>query len=418
MYGEIITIGDELISGNTLDLNSSYAAGRLTASGLQVRRITSVGDDYQMVSNALSKALETSRFIIVTGGLGPTDDDVTNEIVATALNRSLRLDPQMFERIKKYVEAKGLEMTPALEKMAWLPEGSRIIDPERFMCGCSIKEQDVHLYFLPGVPDQMRHLFDKFVLPEILNLYGTLPAVGQNILKLYGIKEPDIAEALKKLQGNSGDVVLGFYPHFPENHITLSLHGKDEPTVTKELEKVETEIRRLLGSFIFSSGNKNMEEIVGQALLDRGMTISVAESCTGGLIGHRLTNVPGSSVYFQGGVVAYSNESKAKLLNVNPETIKTHGAVSTRTVREMVRGVKNRFGTDMGLAVTGIAGPDGGSREKPVGTVHIGLAAGDEVLSGKYLFWGDREKVKLETSMMALDWVRRYLNEDSFLPGI
>ena len=418
MYGEIITIGDELISGKTLDLNSSYAAGRLTASGLQVRRITSVGDDHQMVSNALSKALETSRFIIVTGGLGPTDDDVTNEIVAAALDRSLLLDPQMFERINQYVEAKGLEMTPALEKMAWLPEGSQIIDPDSFMCGCSIKEQDVHLYFLPGIPDQMRRLFDKFVLPEILNLYGTLPAVGQNILKLYGIKEPDIAETLKELQGNTGDVVLGFYPQFPENHITLSLHGKDEPTVTKELEKVENEIRRLLGAFIFSSGSKSMEEIVGQKLLDRGMTISVAESCTGGLIGHRLTNVPGSSVYFQGGVVVYSNESKAKLLNVNPETIKTQGAVSTRTVEEMVRGIKNRFGTDMGLAVTGIAGPDGGSRERPVGTVHIGLAAGDEVFSGKYLFWGNREKVKLETSTMALDWVRRYLNEDSFLPGI
>lgn len=418
MYGEIITIGDELISGNTLDLNSSYAAARLTASGFRVRRITSVGDDYQLVPKALSTALKTSRFVIVTGGLGPTDDDVTNEIVADVFNRSLCLDPQMFDRIKSYVEAKGLEMTPALEKMAWMPEGSRVIDPDIFMCGCCIEEQDVHLYFLPGVPEQMRHLFDKFVLPELLDIYNTLPAVGQNILKLYGIKEPDIAEILKELQGNTGDVVLGYYPQFPENHITLSLQGKNEQFVAKELERVETDIRRLLGSFIFSSGKKSMEEIVGQALLDRAMTISVAESCTGGLIGHRLTNVPGSSGYFQGGVVVYSNESKAGLINVNPETLKTHGAVSTQTVKEMAQGVKNRFGTDLGLAVSGIAGPDGGSRERPVGTVHIGLAAGGHVLAGKYLFWGDREQVKLETSTMALDWIRRYLNEDSFLPGI
>ncbi len=418
MYGEIITIGDELISGNTLDLNASYAAGRLTASGLLIRRITSVGDDHQMVSNALSKALETSRFVIITGGLGPTDDDVTNEIVASALNRSLCLNQQMLERIKQYVEAKGLEMTPALEKMAWMPEGSQIIDSKRFMCGCSIKEQDVHLYFLPGIPDQMRHLFDNFVLPEILKLYETLPAVGQHILKLYGVKEPYIAETLKELNGIKGDVVLGFYPHFPENHITLSLHGKDEKAVNKELLRIENEIRRLLGAYIFSSGNQSMEEIIGQKLLDKGMSISAAESCTGGLIGHRLTNVPGSSEYFLGGVIAYSNESKIDLLNINPEIIETHGAVSDQTVREMVLGVKARFNTDLAIAVTGIAGPDGGSKEKPVGTVHIGLAAEDEVFSGKYLFWGDREQVKLETSMMALDWVRRYLNGSSFLPGI
>jgi len=418
MYGEIITIGDELISGNTLDLNASYAAGRLTASGLLVRRITSVGDDHQMVSNAISKALETSRFVIVTGGLGPTDDDVTNEIVASALNRSLCLDQQMLERIKTYVESKGLEMTPSLEKMAWMPEGSRIIDSKRFMCGCSIKERDVHLYFLPGVPDQMRHLLDNFVLPEILKLYETLPAVGQHLLKLYGVKEPDIAETLKELNGKTGDVILGFYPHFPENHITLSLNGKDEKAVNKELIRVENEIRRLLGAYIFSSGNQSMEEIIGQKLLNKGLSISVAESCTGGLIGHRLTNVPGSSVYFRGGVVAYSNESKADLLDISPKIIETHGAVSDQTVREMVLGVKDRFKTDLSLAVTGIAGPDGGSREKPVGTVYIGLAAKDEVFSGKYLFWGDREQIKLETSMMTLDWVRRYLNGSSFLPGI
>lgn len=418
MYGEIITIGDELISGNTLDLNASYAASRLTASGFLIRRITSVGDDHQMVSNALSKALETSRFVIVTGGLGPTDDDVTNEIVASALHRSLCLNQQMLERIKKYVESKGLEMTPSLEKMAWMPEGSRIIDSKRFMCGCSIKEQDVHLYFLPGIPDQMRHLFDNFVLPEILKLYETLPAVGQHLLKLYGVKEPEIAETLKELNGKTGDVVLGFYPHFPENHITLSLNGNDEKTVNKELIRVENEIRHLLGAYIFSSGNQSMEEIIGQKLLDKDMSISVAESCTGGLIGHRLTNIPGSSVYFRGGVVVYSNESKADLLNIDPKLIKTHGAVSDQTVRKMVLGVRDRFKTDLGLAVTGIAGPDGGSREKPVGTVHIGLASKDEVFSGKYLFWGDREQIKLETSMMALDWVRRCLNGSSFLPGI
>jgi len=418
MYGEIITIGDELISGRTLDLNAKYAAGRLTASGLRVTRITSVGDDHIMVSKTLAKALESSKFVIVTGGLGPTSDDMTNEIVAAALNRSLRLDRQVLERVKKFVEAEGLEMTPSIEKMAWLPEGSRILNPEGSVCGCCIEEQDVRLYFLPGVPNQMRHLLDNFVLPEILNLYEDIPSVGQRVLKLYGITESDISETLKELQSKIENVVLGFYPNFPENHITLSLSSKDKLAVAEELDVVENEIRRLVGSFVFASGNQEMEEVVGRELIDRGMTISVAESCSGGLIGHRLTNVPGSSTYFRGGVVVYSNQSKIDLLHVNPDTLDAHGAVSDQTVREMVRGVRDRFQTDLSVAVTGIAGPDGGSKEKPVGTVYVGLAAADDIFSGKYHFWGRREQVKLDTSMMALDWVRRYLDGNPFLPGI
>ena len=197
----------------------------------------------------------------------------------------------------------------------------------------------------------------------------------QRILKLYGLNEPGIAEIFKKIQGKTGNIVFGFYPRFPENHITISLRGQDEPTVTKELDRVEMEVRRLVGPYIFAPGDQNMEEVVGHLLLEKNLSISVAESCTGGLIGHRLTSVPGSSSYFHGGVVVYSNQSKADLLRVDPRTLETHGAVSERTVEEMARGVKDRIKTDLGLAVTGIAGPGGGTRQKPVGTVHVGLAA-------------------------------------------
>jgi nicotinamide-nucleotide amidase len=418
MFGEIITIGDELTSGRTLDINSWYAAGRLAASGLQVTRITSVGDDYKMVSKALLRAMETSRFVIVTGGLGSTDDDMTNEIVATTLSRSLCLNQQMLDRVKRHAEARGMEMTPSLEKMAWVPEGSRILNPEGFACGCCLIENDVHLYFLPGVPDQMRYLMDKFVVPEILSIHSTVPAMRQRVLKLYGVDEPNLVEILKQLKGKTGDAVFGFYPNFPENHIAISLKGEDKPAVKKELDSVENEIRCLVDPYIFATDNQSMEEVIGRAIMNKGLTISVAESCTGGLIGHRLTNVPGSSTYFQGGVVVYSNQSKIDLLQVNPETLEMHGAVSDETVREMALGVKNRLKTDLGLAVTGVAGPDGGSKEKPVGTVYVGLAVRNGVFSGKYRFWGDREQIKLNTSMMALDWVRRYLNESPFLPGI
>jgi len=382
MYGEIITIGNELSSGRTLDLNSWYAAGRLTASGLRVTRITSVGDDHKMVSDALKRAVEASRFVIVTGGLGSTDDDITNEIVAQALNRPLCLDQQMLEQIKDHARARKIKITSSLEKMAWMPEGSRMLNPEGTACGFSLIEKEVHLYFLPGVPDQMRYLMDKIVLPEILSRYKTLPIMRQRILKLYGLNEPGIAEIFKKIQGKTGNIVFGFYPRFPENHITISLRGQDEPTVIKELDRVEMEVRRLVGSYIFAAGDQNMEGVVGNLLLEKNLSISVAESCTGGLIGHRLTSVPGSSSYFHGGVVVYSNQSKVDLLRVDPRTLETYGAVSERTVEEMARGVKDRIKTDLGLAVTGIAGPDGGTRQKPVGTVHVGLAAREKFFQG------------------------------------
>jgi nicotinamide-nucleotide amidase len=415
MHGEIITIGNELTSGRILDLNAWYAAGRLTASGLRVTRITTVGDDPEKLSKALKRAVEQSRFVIATGGLGSTEDDVTNEIVAKTLSRSLCLNQEMFQLIKSYVQRRGIEMSSPLEKMAWMPDGSKMLDTEGTACGFSLVEDEVRLYFLPGVPDQMRYLMDKFVLPEILLHCKTLPVLRQRILKLYGLTEPRIAELLKDLPETNEKLLLGFYPHYPENHITISLRGHDEPTVMSELDKMEKEIRNLVGPYIFATGNQRMEDVLGEMLRQRGSTISVAESCTGGLIGNLLTNTPGSSTYFLGGVVVYSNQSKVDLLDVSPETLQKYGAVSDQTVREMAEGVKKRLNADIGLSVSGIAGPDGGTKEKPVGTVHIGLASDNETFSGKYRFWGNREQIKLNTSMMALDWVRRYLNEDSFL---
>jgi len=418
MYGEIITIGNELTSGRTPDLNSWYAAGRLAASGLGVTRITSVGDDYEMVADALRRSLSSSQFVIVTGGLGSTVDDMTCEIVAKTLHRPLCKNPQMFRRIQYHVERRGIEMTASFEKMAWMPEGSRMLHPQGNACGFYMMEQGVHLYFLPGVPDQMRYLMDKFVIPEILGLFKTLPVMRQRILKVFGLNEPRIAEMFKQIEGQTGNVVLGFYPQFPENHITMSFRSKDEPAVTKELNRVERLIRGLFGPYIFASGSQRLEEVVGQALLDREQTLSVAESCTGGLIEHMLTEVPGSSQYFLGGVVAYSNPSKMDLLRVQPETLDTHGAVSDEVVKEMARGVRIRFKSHIGLAVSGVAGPGGGSRAKPVGTVHIGLADTHQVHSEKYRFWGNRDQVKSSAASMALDWVRRYLHGHPFLPGV
>lgn len=418
MYGEIITIGDELISGRVVDLNAWYAAGRLTATGLRVIRVTTVGDDQESISKALQKALGESQFVIITGGLGSTSDDITNEIAASALNRPLCLDEEMVEQIRTYVSARGMKMSRSFEKMAWMPEDSKILCPKENVCGFSLVENKVRLYFLPGVPEQMRYLMDEVVIPDLLLHCTALPALKHKVLKLYGLNEPSIAEKLRDLPEKSGNVILGFYPRFPENHITLSLRGEDEPSVTGEIDLMEREIQSRVGSFIFATGDQMMEGVVGEMLLRKKLTLSVAESCTGGLIGNLLTNVPGSSGFFHGGVIVYSNQAKMDLLRVSKETLDTHGAVSDPVAREMAAAVRRELKTDLGLSVTGIAGPDGGTAEKPVGTVYIGLASGDETFSGQYRFWGKREQNKLNSAMMAMDWVRRVLHGDPFLPGL
>jgi len=417
MQGEIITIGNELISGRTLDLNSWYAAGRLTASGFKVTRVTTVGDEATGIAAALKKAVMSSDFVIITGGLGSTDDDLTNKIVADALGRPLCLDRSMLEQIRCYVENRGMNMTASFEKMAWMPKDSKLLNPEANVCGFSLIEDQVRLYFLPGVPEQMRFLMDECVLPDLLLHCKTIPVLRYRVLKLYGLSEPMMAEALKDLSGNAGNIIVGYYPRFPENHITLSLRGEDEPAVLQELDLMEKKIRSRVGAYVFATGDQTMEDRVGAMLKEQGLTISLAESCTGGLIGNLMTNVPGSSQYFAGGVVAYSNQAKQDLLGVSPETITQCGAVSDRTVCEMALGARERFRTDLSIAVSGIAGPEGGSREKPVGTVYIGIADRNTAFSRRYRFWGDREHVKLNSAMMALDWVRRHLRGDSFLPG-
>ena len=418
MLTEIIIIGNELISGKTRDLNGWYASGCLLSYGLEVSEIRTVGDNYDTLSSVLRSAIKRSNFIIVTGGLGPTEDDLTTEIVSSALGRPLFLDQIVLEHIKDYTKKFNLSWSPSLEKLAWLPRGAKILDPKREMCGFSISEGDSLLYFLPGVPGQMRELMNRAVIPDILRRYKPTTVPHHRILKVYGMSESHIADVFKGLSDELKKVVFGFYPSFPENHITITVRGQKNAEIERELNKAEEKIRNRLGPYIFASEDKTMEAIVGELLKERKMMISVAESCTGGLIGHRITSVSGSSLYFERGVIVYSNRSKVDMLGVRQQTIDSYGAVSDQTVREMAEGIQRIAKTDMGIAVTGTAGPLGGTKDKPVGTVFIGLSVDGRIFSGQYRFSGDRYNIKLNTSEMALDWVRRYLNGYPFIPGI
>ena len=418
MLTEIIIIGNELISGRTRDLNGWYASGCLLSCGLEVSGITTVGDNYDTLSSVLRAAVKRSHFIIVTGGLGPTEDDLTTRIVSRALDRPLFLDQAVLDHLKSKTKKLGLRWSPSLENLAWLPRGAKMLDPEGEVCGFSLSEGDSLLYFLPGVPEQTREMMNRFVIPDILQRYRPATVPRHRVLKVYGLIESYIADVFKGLSDELTGVMFGFYPSFPENHITITVRGKKGEEIERELDRTEQKIRGLLGPYIFASDDKTMEAIVGDLLKERKMTISVAESCTGGLIGHRLTSMPGSSLYFERGIIVYSNRSKVEMLGVNKQTIDSCGAVSDQAVREMAEGIKKTAKTDMGLAVTGIAGPSGGAEDKPVGTVFIGLSVDGKILSGQYCFSGERDKVKLTTSEMALDWVRRYLNGHPFIPGI
>ena len=418
MLTEIIIIGNELISGRTRDLNGWYASGCLLSCGLEISGITTVGDNYDTLSSVLRAAVKRSHFIIVTGGLGPTEDDLTTRIVSRALDRPLSLDQAVLDHLKGKTKKLGLRWSPSLENLAWLPRGAKMLDPEGEICGFSLSEGDSLLYFLPGVPEQTREMMNRFVIPDILQRHRPATVPRHRVLKVYGLIESYIADVFKGLSDELTGVMFGFYPSFPENHITITVRGKKDEEIERELDRTEQKIRGLLGPYIFASDDKTMEAIVGDLLKERKMTISVAESCTGGLIGHRLTSIPGSSLYFERGIIVYSNRSKVEMLGVNKQTIDSYGAVSDQTVREMAEGIKKTAKTDMGLAVTGIAGPSGGAEDKPVGTVFIGLSVDGKILSGQYCFSGERDKVKLTTSEMALDWVRRYLNGHPFIPGI
>ncbi|NVM26255.1 MAG: CinA family nicotinamide mononucleotide deamidase-related protein [Desulfobacterales bacterium] len=418
MLTEIIIIGNELISGRTRDLNGWYASGCLLSCGLEVSGITTVGDNYDTLSSVLGAAVKRSHFIIVTGGLGPTEDDLTTKIVSRVLDRPLFLDQAVLDHLKDKTKEIDMRWSPSLENLAWLPRGAKILDPKGEMCGFSLSEGDSLLYFLPGVPEQMREMMNRFVIPDILRRYTPATVPRHRILKVYGLSESYIADVFKGLSAELAGVMFGFYPAFPENHITITVRGKKDEETERELDRTEERVRGLLGPYVFASDEKTMEAVVGDLLKERKMTISLAESCTGGLIGHRLTSIPGSSLYFERGIIVYSNKSKIEMLGVKKQTIDTYGSVSDQAVREMAEGIKEIAKTDMGLAVTGIAGPSGGTEEKPVGTVFIGLSVDGKILSGKYCFSGQRDKVKLTTSEMALDWVRRYLDGHPFIPGI
>jgi nicotinamide-nucleotide amidase len=404
----ILSTGDELTTGKVIDTNSAAIAEHLFAAGIEVAAVLTVGDRKEKLHWALRQGCELADLIIGTGGLGPTADDLTTEVVAEFLGRKLIQDEHVAQSLQRRFEARGITWTPNNLKQARFPERSVIVpNPVGTAPGFRVPIGPAKsLIWLSGVPQEMTAMLRETVMPWIAQQGGGADQMTAATFKIYGLTESKLDDRVKHIKLGA-QARLSFRAHYPD--LTLRLMVKGGSDTGEILARLSDQIRGALGSHIYSEGDATLEEIVGRLLLTKQQTLALAESCTGGYISHRITRVAGSSAYYYGGAVTYSNNAKMRFLGVNQTTLENHGAVSRETALEMSRGIRERTGAGIGLSVTGIAGPLGGSPEKPVGTVWISIAHDNCHEARLYNFHGDRERIITGTSQAALHWLHTIL---------
>lgn len=411
MIGEIIAIGDELTSGRITNTTSAFIARELFQAGHEIYAMHTIGDTPKLIGEALKRAIRRVDFLIVTGGLGPTTDDLTNEAVAEALQRPATLNEAILEKIRSQLQDPDGQLD-ALEKLAWLPEGAEVLSAEERMAGHLLVHDDIPIFFLPGVPVQAQKLLVDIVLPRLAGWSGCNKYQRMRLYKTVGLPEHEINKRLMPLEQEK-QVAVGYYPVDFEVHVSLSVAGSSAEQGDVLFNDAEERIQEALGDHIYGTDQETLAEVVGNLLRQRRLMLSLAESCTGGLISSQLTMVPGSSEWFAGGVVAYSNHLKEVLLNVDQDLLRNYGAVSEQVARAMAARLAARVGTKVSLSITGIAGPGGGSKEKPVGTVYIGLFYKNKVKETLHHFSGGRKEIQELTAQTALDTIRRVLLADA-----
>lgn len=426
MKAEIVAVGTELLMGHTVNTNAAEIARMLAEVGIGVYYQSVVGDNPERLSAALVTAIERADLVIACGGLGPTEDDLTRETLAEVAGRPLRRDErwaqhllEIFERRREQRRALSPDEDYPLPqnnlRQAMVPEGAILLPNSRGTApGIYLEHGGTIVVLVPGPPGEMRALMREEVLPRLAHYtseHGQSAVLSSRVLRVIGLGESRVAELLKPLLEAQTNPTIAPLAHLGEMHLRITAHAPDEETARRYLAETAAEIRTVLGDAVYGEDDTSLEEAVGALLVERGLTVSVAESCTGGLLGHRITNVGGSSRYFSGGVLAYSNELKSSLLAIDPDLIVRDGAVSESVSRAMARGAREACGSDFAVAITGIAGPDGGTAEKPVGLVYITVADDREEVCREFRLPGDREEVKYRTTNLALEMVRGRLLE-------
>ncbi|MGI6343750.1 MAG: competence/damage-inducible protein A [Bacillota bacterium] len=408
MIAEIIAVGTELLLGQIVNTNAQFLSQELAALGISVYFQTVVGDNPARLGQTLRQALGRSDLVILTGGLGPTRDDLTRETVADVLGRPLTFQEDLWEAIRARMLHSG-QIPENNKRQAWVPEGAvPLHNPNGTAPGLVIREGEQLVALLPGPPREMQPMFTNELRPLLLEMIGQ-GVIYSRSLHVIGIGESRLEEQIADLIEQQTNPTLALYAHNGEVEIRITAQAEDDCAAQAAIAPLQAEIEHRLGDAVFGYDRTTLPEVLGELLRRQRRTITVAESCTGGLISSAITSVPGSSDYYERGFVTYSNQAKADLLGVSPETLARHGAVSEECAREMARGARSAAGADIAVAVTGIAGPSGGTPEKPVGTVYIAIVgpAGEQV--HRLALRGDRQRIQERTAKSALNLTRLYL---------
>jgi nicotinamide-nucleotide amidase len=412
MRAEIISIGDELLIGQVINTNQAYIAQQLNSVGISVHRMTTVGDDERAILAAFQRACDETDVVTVTGGLGPTHDDITRTAVCTFMNTDLVMDQDALENIKRLFARRGYAVTALNEDQARVPRGCTVIPNQHGTApGYFFEREGKYFIVMPGVPFEMKAMMESFVIPYFQKT-GTGAVIRHRTLKTTGIPESYLAERIgdvRALTEHLSGITLAYLPSPLGVRLRITARGQSIDEVQRNIAAVEEKLRSKAGKYIYGVDDEELEHVVGRLLTERKLTLAVAESCTGGLIADRITDVAGSSNYFERGLITYSNASKIAELGVPAELIQQHGAVSREVAEAMASGVRVNSAVDIGLSTTGIAGPTGGSPEKPVGLVWIGYSDAHETFALKFNFGDERRRVKERAAQAALELLRRRL---------
>lgn len=408
MKAEILAVGTEILLGDIVNTNAHYLSQRLADLGISVYYQTVVGDNEERLLNAYEIAFSRADIVIATGGLGPTKDDLTKEIGAKYFGKKMYLHEESYKHVKEYFDRLNRPLSDGNKKQAIMPEGAVILaNPNGTAPGCIIDENNKVLVMLPGPPKEMAPMFEASVVPYFQKFSDGV--LISKVLRVVGLGESVMAEKVLDIIENQTNPTVAPYAKDNEAILRITAKGNTKEVAEALIIPVEKEIRNRIGDDIYAVGETTLADVVGEMLVNNKLTIATAESCTGGLLSGALINYPGISSVFMEGSITYSNEAKMKRLGVKEETLEMFGAVSEETAREMAEGIARAAGTDIGISVTGVAGPGGGTEDKPVGLVYIGLYIQGKVKVKKINSYGDRQKIRNRTVATALDFLRREL---------
>lgn len=402
MFASIITIGDEILIGQIIDTNSAWISQKLNKEGIIVKEIRSIGDNKEQIISTISEMMNISDLVLVTGGLGPTNDDITKNVLCELFSSKLIVSEAVLQNITEFVTLRGFKMNTNNHDQAMVPNNATVLNNKMGTApGMLFNKDGKYLISMPGVPFEMKHLMETQVLPFIKKTFTNKPIIHKTLL-IYGLPESVLAEKIAEWENALPEFVkLAYLPAPGFIRLRLSIY-EAEPEHQMLIEDLIINLKKIIAKNIFAEEDIKPEKLIGQLLKAKGKTLSTAESCTGGKISSLITSIPGSSVYYKGSIIAYDNSVKTNILAVKSEILKEYGAVSQQVVEKMAYGILNLLKTDYSIAVSGIAGPDGGTPEKPVGTIWIAVASHEKTISKKYQSLNDRETNILRASNTAL----------------